>query len=104
MENNRLVSTVGLCRRAGKTVLGSDLVCKALRRKELFLVLLASDASDNTKKRIRDKTSFYKVSLAELPLTCDELGRSVGKMGGVACVGVADDSFSKALQKQIELL
>ncbi len=104
MANNRLLGTLGLCRRAGKAVLGTDLVCKAMRRKELFSVVLASDASDNTKKKIRDKTAFYSVKLVETEMSSDEIGRAVGKAGSVAVVGIADENFSNALMKHIEVL
>ncbi len=104
MANNRLLGTLGLARRAGKTVLGTDLVCKAMRRGELLSVILASDASDNTKKRIRDKTAFYGVRLIEIDACSDELGRSVGKSGSVAAVGITDENFSSALIKHIEKL
>ncbi len=104
MNEARLLGTLGLARRAGKTVAGSDLVCKALRSGELSLVLLASDASDNTKKRITDKTTYYKVRLVMLEATVDMLGRSIGKAGSVSVVGVGDESFSRALLKHIDML
>jgi ribosomal protein L7Ae-like RNA K-turn-binding protein len=101
--NNKLMSTVGLCRRAGKTVIGSDLVVKALRAGECKLVLLASDASDNTKKRITDKSATYKARLVCLPISADELGLAVGKSNGIATVAITDESLSNAVLKYIDI-
>ncbi len=100
--NKRLISTVGLCRRAGKTVIGSDLVVKAVRGGECKIVLLASDASENTKKRITDKCATYKTRLVPIPLTAEELGLAVGKSNGVATVGITDESLSVAVLKYTE--
>ena len=100
--NNKLMSTVGLCRRAGKTVIGSDLVVKALRAGECKLVLLASDASENTKKRITDKSATYKTRLVCVPLSADQLGLSVGKSNSVAVVAITDESLSGAVLRHTD--
>lgn len=101
MENNKLISTIGLCRRAGKIIPGSDLVCKELRSGGISLVLLASDASENTKKRITDKTTFYGKRLEILPITCAGLGTAIGKKSDVACVGITDENLASAVLSHI---
>lgn len=47
---NRALSQLGLAMRAGKVVTGDEIVLKAIRSSEAKLVILAGDASDNTKK------------------------------------------------------
>lgn len=101
--NNKLMSTIGLCRRAGKTVIGSDLAVKALRAGDCKLVLLASDASENTKKRITDKSATYKTRLVCVPLTAEQLGIAVGKSNSVAVVAITDESLSGAVLKHTEI-
>lgn len=101
--NNKLMSTVGLCRRAGKTVIGSDLVVKALRAGECCLVLLASDASDNTRKRITDKSATYETMLVSIPLTAEQLGIAVGKSNNVAVVAITDKNLSDAVLKYTDM-
>lgn len=96
----RLLTFLGLCRRAGKTVHGTPLVCTALAAKRPpFLVLLSEDASEGTKKRLYNKTSFYHVSLLSLPVSCERLARAVGKTGGLAAVAVTDEGFARELAK-----
>ncbi len=102
MKSN-LMSCLGLCKRAGKLICGTDAVCTAMREQgNVLLVLAASDISENTDKRISDKTYYYKVPLYRLEQTCYELGRAVGRMGGSACVGVTDQSFFRLIKEHID--
>jgi ribosomal protein L7Ae-like RNA K-turn-binding protein len=58
------VSTVegylGIAARARKTVSGAMLM-EAVRKKRVSLVLVASDASDRTKKQFQDKCTSYQI-------------------------------------------
>ena len=49
-----LAGALGLCRRAGKLLIGADLCAGAVKRGETKLIVLASDASENTRKK-RDR-------------------------------------------------
>lgn len=99
-ETERLLKFLGLCRRAGKTVHGTPLVCTALAAKcPPFLVLMSEEASDGTKKKLCNKTSFYRVSLLSLPVSCERLAKAVGKTGELAAVAVMDEGFARELAK-----
>ena len=54
---------LGMAKRAGKTVTGTDGVLNSVKSGKSFLVIMASDASDNTKKQIPDKCRSYNVRL-----------------------------------------
>lgn len=96
----RFLTFLGLCRRAGKTVHGTPLVCEALaRRKPPALVLLSESASEATAKRITDKCRFYRVPLITVPADTERLGRAVGKSCALAAVAVMDENFAKELRK-----
>ena len=98
----RLLSTAGLAARAGKTVLGTGLICENLRKGQILLVLEASDTSDNTHKRISDKTSFYGVPLVRLRANGERLAFAFGKRDGViAAVGITDSGIIRALTKYL---
>ena len=51
---NNYLNTLGLAARARKIVTGETLITK-IRSNEVEFVIIASDASDNTKKKITDK-------------------------------------------------
>lgn len=60
---DRILSNLGLAKRSGKIVSGTEMVIEGLRNNTVYLVFLASDTEKNTTKRISDKTTFYEVSL-----------------------------------------
>ena len=69
-----------------------DEVLEAVRKGKAKLVLLASDASDNTKKQLQDKASFYKVPVETLPYGMLELGHAIGKDHTVA-IAILEEGF-----------
>ena len=99
-ETERFLTFLGLCRRAGKTVHGTPLVCEALaKRRPPYLVLLSSGASAATAKKITDKCRFYRVPLLTVPADPDRLAHAVGKACSLAAVAVTDESFARELRK-----
>ena len=53
---DRILSNLGLAKRSGKIVSGTEMVIEGLRNNTVYLVFLASDTEKNTTKRISDKT------------------------------------------------
>jgi len=101
--DNYVIRMLGLAHRAGKTVFGTALVRDAVRgHKKPSLVLLASDASENTKKRISDSCTFYGVELARLDISGEELAKVLGKASDVMCVAVTDESMANAMKEKID--
>ena len=99
----KLLSTLGLCARARKLVMGTPMVCEAVRdpKAPVVAVLEASDTSDNTHKRLSDKCAFYGVPLYRIAADTSRLGRAVGKTGAVAAVGITDENLYKALADKL---
>lgn len=96
----RLLSTLGLCARARKLVMGTPMVCEALRKggkTPVLAVLEASDTSENTHGKLTSKCRYYRVPLYRLTATTAELARAVGKTGAVAAVGLTDGNLLRAL-------
>jgi ribosomal protein L7Ae-like RNA K-turn-binding protein len=102
---SQLLGFIGLCRRAGKTVLGTPMVCEELaKKKKPDLVLYSEGASDATKKRIRSKCSFYGVDALPLPVPTGELAHLLGKHGDLAALAVTDAGFANAIRDKIAAL
>lgn len=97
MKNNldKIHSLLGLAMRAGKLVSGEDATMLDLKKGKLNLVIVAADASNNTKKLFSDKTSYRKVSCVELS-TKSDLGVSVGK-DSRAVIGIKDTGFANKI-------
>ena len=60
MLNKQVASLLGLAMRARKLATGESAL-KAVQSQQARLVLIATDASDNTKKKYIDKCTYYHV-------------------------------------------
>ena len=103
MNKIKFERLLGIARKAGRLVMGTDLVMTALAsgRPTVFMVLASNGASDNTKKRISDRCSYYNVKCHTIPQTPDELSHLLGKTGAVCCIGVTDEAFAKGLTRYL---
>ena len=63
--NDRVLGMLGLAKKAGKTVSGEDKILEAIRNGKAKLVIIAGDASENTKKRFKDKCAYYHIGVYE---------------------------------------
>ena len=103
-EEARLLQCLGLCVRAGKTVLGVPMICDALRRggsASPVSVWEASDTSENTHKRITDKCAYYKIKHIRLSSNGAELAAALGKTSSLGAVAVTDRAMSDMVEKHV---
>lgn len=96
---NKGLSQLGLAMRAGKVVTGDEIVLKAIRSSEAKLVIVAGDASLNTRKKFRDKCGNYQVPLL-IGYDRESLGASVGKPERVV-LALTDQGFANMLRKTV---
>ena len=96
-NENKILSFIGLAKRAGKIVSGEEKVISSLKTTECALVILSEDASENTKKKISDKCSFYK---KDLLIFSDRfsLGKYTKKDYAVV-LSVTDEGFSGRIKQ-----
>ena len=99
---DRLLGAIGICRRAGKLICGVPLICTEMRKGgTVCAVLAASDASDNTKKKLSDKCKFYGVTLVFLPYTAEALAAAVGKDAPIGAVAITDARLMQAVKEHL---
>lgn len=101
-EINSLLTTVGLCEKAGRLIPGTERICDALRDgvKAPLLVLEAADTSENTHKRLTDRCTYYKIRHCRLEAGSVRLGAALGK-SAVAAVGITDAGFCRLFEKKL---
>lgn len=99
MKTNKALSSLGMAMRAGKLITGDEIVLKAVRQKAVSLVIIAGDASDNTKKKFRDKCNTYSIQLAEA-FDREQLGKAIGKPERVV-LAVTDVQFGKMIANHL---
>ena len=100
MIQNKVLSLVGLATKAGKTVSGEFMTEKEVKSGRAALVIVADDASDNTKKKFRDMCEFYKVPIY-FYVDKDTLGHAMGKEFR-ASLAILDEGFATGIQKELK--
>ncbi|WP_239404197.1 ribosomal L7Ae/L30e/S12e/Gadd45 family protein [Erysipelatoclostridium sp. An173] len=98
MPMNNALNILGLASRARKIVTGEMLITM-VRNNRVHLVIIATDASANTKKKLVDKCTSYNVEYI-ITSNIQELSRVIGKYNRVA-VGIQDAGFAKLFKEKI---
>ena len=101
-NNNKVLSPLGLATKAGKVASGEFSTEKSVKTGKGFLVLVADDASQNTRKKFQNMCDFYEVPIYFIA-NKEELGRFCGKEFR-ASLAVQDENFAKAMLKELQKL
>lgn len=96
---NNIKNILGLAAISKKVVSGPQVI-DTIRNKEAKLVLVASDASDNTKKKIFDKSKFYQIECFEV-FDSDFLSSAIKKNNRVA-IAITDKNFAQMIKDKIK--
>ena len=110
---HKILSLIGFATKAGKLVMGTDKICDEIRRHGMpsddnsgystcGIVIIASDASDNTKKRITNACTYYRVEVYRSKLTQEQLADMIGKSSAAACA-TFDRGFADGIRNAISL-
>ena len=103
-RNTRFRGMLGFARKAGKTVIGTEMVCRAMKirgENRIRLVIISDKASDATRKKLTVKSEFYGIEHLEVDIEQQELGHLLGKTTAPAAVAVTDDGFAKEIKKAL---
>ena len=103
-RQDKLLSALGLCVKAGKVIFGVPMVCEAMRKggkNAPVLVLEAADTSENTHKRITDKCTYYNTKHKKLDIGGAELAERLGKSAQLGAVAVTDNGLCTLIEKYI---
>lgn len=98
-NKDRFMNGLGMCKRAGKVVYGDKLLA-SIKSRDVYMVVLANDASARTQKQIKDKASYASIPVIE-GLSSHELSYAIGVTLCVA-VGITDPQLIKVLEKNIQ--
>lgn len=101
MNHKKIISLIGLSMKAGKVASGEFATEKAVKTGKAFLVIVAAEASENTKKKFRNMCDYYEVPYFEFGQKT-ELGQAIGKEFR-ASLAVTDENLGMALEKQMRM-
>ncbi len=98
--SDKTLGLLGLAAKAGRIQSGEFSTEKAVKQRKAFLVIVASDASDNTKKMFRNMCSYYRVPFYSYG-TKEKLGHAIGRQfrASLACT---EEHLASALIQQLE--
>ena len=98
--NDRLLSLLGLCRRAGKLVIGANPTIESIIKGKSEIVIFANDFSKNSIKPVLTAAHSGNIKAFLINRSKDELSFALGKLCGV--LSVEDKGFAEKLSQLIE--
>ena len=101
MKLNKALSLISLATKAGKTASGEFCTEKEVKSGKAELVIVADDASDNTKQKFKNMCEFYEVPIYFYG-DKDTLGHAMGKEFR-ASLAVIDHGFANGIKKHLDV-
>lgn len=101
IQTNKVCGTLGLAMKSGNLASGEFLTEQAIRSGNAKLVIIAEDASGNTKKKFLNSCHYYKIPVAVFG-DKETLGRAIGKEFR-ASIAVLDQGFASSISKNLDM-
>ena len=98
LNKDKIIQMLGLATRARKVTLGTDALLIGISK--IKLVFISSDASENTKEKVKNKCEYYKIKYTE-SLSTTELFKATGKQN-LMVLGICDNGFAKSINNLLK--
>jgi hypothetical protein len=92
-EKMNILTTLGLCKRAGKIITGFDAVVTDIQKSAG--IIITSNLSEKTKKEINYHCTKHNKKITEINHTMNEIESVLGKKTGI--ISILDEGLYKAL-------
>lgn len=99
-RNEQFLSLIGLCLRGRNLEVGEEPVEAVVRARDARVLLLASDAADNTAHRVRHFAETGQCVWLRVPFTKQELGQATGR-GSAAVAAITDIGLAVAVVRRL---
>ncbi|MBO4904506.1 MAG: ribosomal L7Ae/L30e/S12e/Gadd45 family protein [Lachnospiraceae bacterium] len=99
MKRDPVLQLLGLAQRAGFVKSGEFMTESTIKEGRSFLCIVATDASDNTRKQFADMCAYHKVPYVEYS-DKENLGHAIGKEFR-ASLCVTDENLAKQIRSKI---
>lgn len=97
---DRVLSSLGLAKRAGKVITGTEMVQDAVRSGKALMVIAASDISDNSRKKLTNTCAHYNTELFEYA-DMQMLSAALGQKKLITSVAITDENFKILIKIQL---
>jgi len=101
LKSNKVLGLLGLAMKGRRVAAGEFQTENAVKDGSAMLVIVAEDASDNTKKLFCDKCSFYNIPII-IYGTKEVLGNAIGRAQR-SSLAVLDAGLARAIEKEMRL-
>ncbi|APM38795.1 ribosomal L7Ae/L30e/S12e/Gadd45 family protein [Clostridium kluyveri] len=93
---NKFLGFIGLIKRAGKLLEGYNICEEKIKKNKVYFIVMCHDISENTWNKFLNYSNKYKIPIAKLSYSKEELGNAIGTKE-IKVVGVADKNMGKKL-------
>lgn len=100
MKPDKVLAMLGIAAKSGSILSGEFSTEKAVKDGRAYLVIVAKDASDNTKKMFRNMTDFYEVPMYEYSEK-EALGHCIGKEFR-ASLAVVNEGLARSIEDKLK--
>jgi ribosomal protein L7Ae-like RNA K-turn-binding protein len=97
----KILGAMGLARRAGKLEIGAELCEEAIRAGRAEITFLASNLTDNSKKKLMSALRVGDSPYIILNVTKEELAERFGKKAFAVALSITDKGFAKIVYKAL---
>ena len=97
MNKNKILGLIGLAARARKICFGADSVELEVKKKKVYLLVIANDASTRTKEKFQKLTSDFQVPII-IEGEIEILSKAIGK-SNKAIIGIEEINLAKQIEK-----
>jgi ribosomal protein L7Ae-like RNA K-turn-binding protein len=96
LDRNKIFSLLGLATRSRNVISGEFMTEKAIKSGEALLVIVGTDASENTRQKFANKCDFYHVPMYRFG-SGEELGHAMGKEVRMT-LAILDNGFANSIK------
>ncbi len=93
---DKLLSFLGICKKAGKLSLGYDSTVEMLKKGKCRLVLVTNDLSSNSLSKIILKADEYDTELLHISISMGEIMAALGQRSGI--ISINDSGFKSSIR------
>jgi ribosomal protein L7Ae-like RNA K-turn-binding protein len=90
---------LGICKKAGRLIMGMDVVLEGVGKGKICIVLLTQDLSRRSSEKITAAAVHKSVKAITVPLSMDEIEVLTGKASGI--MGITDKGLADAVESII---
>ena len=95
--NDKVLSLLGLARKAGKIALGFDPAVESVKNGQSQLILISSDISPKSRKELLFSLRDTEIQTLDVRYDAQEIGFALGKSAKI--VSVNDAGFAQSVKK-----